>query len=108
MAVTLESRSAGEGDVRSYLRDHYELKNFLAACARNPFVARAVMPCYAMSRRFYYLHYRLAGDLAAATKHHAEVARAIAMGDEKEAAAASDRLMDYVEEFTRATVTNRF
>ena len=39
------------GDILPYLRDHYELKNFLAECARNPFVARAVMPCYAMSRR---------------------------------------------------------
>jgi hypothetical protein len=39
------------GDILPYLRDHYELQNFLADCARNPFVARAVMPCYAMSRR---------------------------------------------------------
>ena len=66
------------------------------------------MPCYAMSRRFYYLHHRQAGDLSVATKHHAEVARAIAVGDENEAMAASDSLMDYVEAFTRATVTNRF
>ena len=49
-------------DVLAYLRQHYELKNFLADCARNPFVARAVMPCYAMSRRFYYLHYRQVQD----------------------------------------------
>jgi DNA-binding GntR family transcriptional regulator len=108
MAERLESRTADGDDIRSYLRDHYEIKNFLAECARNPFVARAVMPCYAMSRRFYYLHHRQAGDLAVATKHHAEVARAIAMGDETKAMAASDRLMDYVEAFTRATVTNRF
>ena len=85
-------------DVLAYLRQHYELKNFLAACARNPFVARAVMPCYAMSRRFYYLYYRQVPDIAVATKHHAEVIRAVVVGDEKAAAAASDRLMDYVEE----------
>ena len=72
------------------------------------FVARAVMPCYAMSRRFYYLHHRQARDLAVATQHHTAVIRAVAIGDEKKAAAASDKLMDYVEEFTRATVTNRF
>ena len=103
-----KSRTAEGDDILPYLRDHYELKNFLAECARNPFVARAVMPCYAMSRRFYYLHHRQARDLAVATRHHAEVIRAVAIGDEKKAAAASDRLMDYVEEFTRATVTNRF
>jgi hypothetical protein len=33
---------------------------------------------------------------------------AVAIGDENNAADASDRLMDYVEEFTRAMVTNRF
>jgi DNA-binding GntR family transcriptional regulator len=108
MAKRLESRTAEGDDILPYLRDHYELKSVLAECARNPFVARAVMPCYAMSRRFYYLHHRQARDLAVATRHHAEVIRAVAIGDEKKAAAASDRLMDYVEEFTRATVTNRF
>jgi DNA-binding GntR family transcriptional regulator len=108
MAERLESRTADGDDILPYLRDHYELKNFLAECARNPFVARAVMPCYAMSRRFYYLHHRQARDLATATRHHSAVIRAVATGDEKRAAEASDKLMDYVEEFTRATVTNRF
>jgi DNA-binding GntR family transcriptional regulator len=108
MAQRLESRTADGDDILPYLRDHYELKNFLAECARNPFVARAVMPCYAMSRRFYYLHHRQARDLAIATQHHAAVIRAVAIGDAKKAANASDRLMDYVEAFTRATVTNRF
>ena len=108
MAERLESRTADGDDILPYLRDHYELKNFLAECARNPFVARAVMPCYAMSRRFYYLHHRQARDLATATRHHSAVIRAVATGDEKRAADASDKLMDYVEEFTRATVTNRF
>jgi DNA-binding GntR family transcriptional regulator len=108
MAERLEALAANGDDVLAYLRHHYELKNFLAGCARNPFVARAVMPCYAMSRRFYYLHYRQAHDLAVATRYHAAVTHAVAVGDEKKAAAASDKLMDYVEEFTRATVTNRF
>jgi len=108
MAQRLEALAAEGDDVLGYLRHHYELKNFLAVCARNPFVARAVMPCYAMSRRFYYLHYRQARDLAVATRHHIAVIDAVVAGDEKKAAAVSDKLMDYVEEFTRATVTNRF
>jgi len=108
MAQRLEALAAEGDDVLGYLRHHYELKNFLAVCARNPFVARAVMPCYAMSRRFYYLHYRQARDLAVATRNHIAVIDAVVAGDEKKAAAVSDKLMDYVEEFTRATVTNRF
>jgi DNA-binding GntR family transcriptional regulator len=108
MAERLEAFGDESNDVLAYLRQHYELKNFLAACARNPFVARAVMPCYAMSRRFYYLHYRQVRDIATATRHHAEVVRAVVVGNEKDAVAATDRLMDYVEELTRATVTGRF
>ncbi len=107
IAARLESRKAEGDNILLYLRDHYELKNFLAACARNPFVAKAVMPCYALSRRFYYLHHRRARDLATATRHHGAVIRAVAIGDARKAADASDRLLDYVEEFTRATVTDR-
>jgi len=108
MAERLESLNADGDDIWPYLREHYALKHFLAECARNPFVARAVMPCYAMSRRFYYLHHRQARDLATATRHHAAVIRAVAVGDAKKAADASDKLMDYVEEFTRATLSHRF
>ena len=37
-------------------------------------------------------------------KLHAEIARAIAARDESKAAEASDRLLDAIERFTRATV----
>ena len=38
-------------------------------------------------------------------KLHAEVARAIADGDEKIAMQASDNLVDYIEAFTKSTLT---
>ncbi|MBM3383986.1 MAG: GntR family transcriptional regulator [Betaproteobacteria bacterium] len=103
MAITLEAMV--DTDVLKYLRFHYEIKSFIAACARNPYAASAIAPAYAISRRFYYLHYRKAHDLPVATAHHARVIRAIVAGDEAKAAAASDRLMDYVDELTRTTVT---
>lgn len=108
MIERLELRQADGDDILPNLRDHYELNNFLAEWARNPFVARAVMPCYAMSRRFYHLHHCQARDLATATRHHSAVIRAVATGDERKAADASDKLTDYVEQFTRATVTDPF
>lgn len=91
-------------DVLKFLRTHYEIKGFIAACARNPFAASAIAPTHAMSRRFYYLHYRRAHDLPVAAKHHADVIRAIALGEEARAGAAAEALMDYVEQLTRATV----
>ena len=37
-------------------------------------------------------------------KLHADIARAVAQGDERGAAAALDRLVDNIQAFTRATV----
>ena len=105
MADTLESLV--DADVLKYLRFHYEIKSYIAACARNPFAASAIAPALAMSRRFYYLHYRRAHDLPVAARHHAAVIRAIASGDEAGAGAAAHRMMDYVEELTRATVIQK-
>ena len=102
MAVELE-RLADE-DVLTFLRYHYEIKVFLAACARNPYAAAAIAPMHAVSRRFYYLHYRTNHDMPLAAGLHAGVLRAVALGDEAGAAEAADRLMDYVEDFSRATV----
>jgi hypothetical protein len=42
--------------------------------------------------------------LAEAAAAHAALARTIADATPEEAAAASDRLIDYIESFTRATV----
>jgi DNA-binding FadR family transcriptional regulator len=53
---------------------------------------------------FWYMHYREAADLPLCARLHANQARAIAKGDAEGAARGSDKLMDYVETFTRATV----
>jgi DNA-binding GntR family transcriptional regulator len=105
MADTLEAMV--NADVLKFLRYHYDIKKYIAACARNEFAASAIAPTHAMSRRFYYLHYRKAHDLPVAARHHASVIRAIALGEQARAGAAADALMDYVEELTRATVTHK-
>ena len=60
------------------------------------------------SRRFWYLHYKQAADLPRCARLHAAQARAIAAGDAEKAAAASDKLLDYVEKFTRDTREKRY
>ncbi len=59
------------------------------------------------SRRFWYLHYKEAADLPRCARLHADEARAVARGNPARAMAAVDKLMDYVESFTRATVNVR-
>jgi DNA-binding GntR family transcriptional regulator len=102
-------REAGDrGDVLAFFRAHVHAEGLAVQATRNPFVATAIAPCHAMSRRFYYLHHRTAKDLKLACDHHADVMDAIARGDEQQAAAAADAVLDYVEGFTRATLSEKF
>jgi DNA-binding FadR family transcriptional regulator len=71
---------------------------------RNEFAAGAMRLMNSLSRRFWFHHYKQAADMPETAKLHADIARAIAAGQEKTAAAALDRLLDSIEAFTRATV----
>lgn len=105
----LALRDAGEkGDVLAFFRAHVQAEGLALQASRNPFLGTAIAPCHAMSRRFYYLHHRTAKDLKLACDHHADTMEAIARGDEAQAAAAADAVLDYVEGFTRATLTEKF
>jgi DNA-binding FadR family transcriptional regulator len=53
------------------------------------------------------MHYRQAADLPLCARLHAAQATAIANGDRERARDASDRLIDYTETFTRATVSTQ-
>ena len=87
-----------------FLRHHYSAKRYLADCARNAFVARAIEPCYAMSRRFFYVYELTPHSVGVAGRHHAAIFRAAAGRDETAAARASDTLMDYVDQLARLAV----
>lgn len=84
-----------------FLRHHYSAKRYFAECARNAFVEQAIEPCYAMSRRFFYVYQLTPRSVGIAGGHHAAIFRAAAQRDEAAAAGASDVLMDYVEELAR-------
>ena len=74
------------------------------AAARNEFATSALSLVQGLSRRFWYLHYKEAADMPLAARLHADVARAIARGDRDAAGRASDALIDYIEDFARATI----
>lgn len=65
---------------------------------------RAMGVMHGLSRRFWYQHYKEAADLPLAARLHAEVAEAVAAQDIKQAGAASDALMNYIESFARSTL----
>jgi DNA-binding GntR family transcriptional regulator len=76
----------------------------LLDAAANEFAASALSQLNGLSRRFWYMHHQQAADLPLAARLHAAIARAIAAGDQDAAGTASDRLLDYIQAFTRNTI----
>jgi DNA-binding GntR family transcriptional regulator len=72
--------------------------------AQNHFASDAMLPLQSQTRRFWYLYFRRFGDLPRVCALHADIARAIGAQDEEAAVAASDALVDYVEEYSYRTM----
>ena len=104
IAEAMAAAARGNDDI-TFMRSDRELNLLELEAARNEFATGAMTLMHGLSRRFWYIHYREVADLPLAARLHASLALAIAAGEAEEAAAASDRLLDYIEAFTRATVT---
>lgn len=98
-------RAAAGSDETAFLRLDRELNLLVIEAARNEFAAAAMALMHGLSRRFWFIHWRQSADLPEAARVHAALARAIAEGGPEPAAAASDRLLDYIEAFTEATAS---
>src|SRR5262249_39708990 len=98
-------RAAKTNDDLAFMRLDREFNRLMVEAAHNDFAARSMKLLQGLSRRFWYMHYREAADLPLCARLHANQARTIAQGNVAAAARDSDKLMDYVETFTRATVT---
>ena len=97
-----ESADVGE-DIRFMRLDH-EFNVLVSQANRNEFASEAISLMAGLSRRFWFMHHRQAGDLSTIARLHADIANAIAAADAAGAAAASDALLDYIESITRAAV----
>jgi len=103
IARKMDQAASGKDDI-AFMRLDRELNRLMVEAAHNDYAARSMKLLQGLSRRFWYMHYREAADLPLCARLHANQARAIAKGDAEAAARASDKLMDYVENFTRGTV----
>ncbi|MBV1797036.1 GntR family transcriptional regulator [Siccirubricoccus sp. G192] len=97
-------QAVATNDETGFLRQDRALNLLVLEAARNEFAAAAMALMHGLSRRFWFIHWRRSADLPQAAAVHADLARAIAAGQPEAAAAASDRLLDYIEAFTRATL----
>jgi DNA-binding GntR family transcriptional regulator len=98
-------QAAKRNDDVAFMRLDRELNQLILQAAHNDYASRSMKLLQGLSRRFWYMHYRQAADLPLCARLHAGQARAIAEGNAEAAARSSDKLMDYVESFTRATVS---
>jgi DNA-binding GntR family transcriptional regulator len=97
-------RAATGADDLAFMQLDREFNLLLLEACGNEFGAATLGLLHGLSRRFWYAHYQRAADLPRTARLHAAVARAVAGTDERAAAAASDELIDYVQEFTRRTI----
>ncbi|CEG07021.1 putative HTH-type transcriptional regulator YdfH [Afipia felis] len=97
-------KAAKSADDIEFMRLDQRFNSLIAEAAKNEFARRSIGLMNATSRRFWYRHYQQVADLPLAARLHAEVAKAIAERNSKGAADASDKLIDYIEDFARKTL----
>lgn len=97
-------RAAKSADDIEFMRLDLRFNDLIADAAHNEFARRSIGLTSATSRRFWYQHYQRVADLPLAATLHAKVAKAIADREPQNAADASDRLIDYIEDFARKTL----
>jgi DNA-binding GntR family transcriptional regulator len=103
IAKGMQRASDKEDDI-SFMRFDQQMNSLISLSARNEFASRSMGLMHGLSRRFWYQHYKEAADLPLCARLHAAVAGAIAERDPDRAAAASDRLIEYIESFARSTL----
>lgn len=96
--------AAKENDDITFMRIDKEFNNLLVKSARNEFAEKAIGLMSGLSRRFFYRYYKELVDLTISARLHAEIAEAVAKKDRDAAAAASDALMDHIEQLTRSAM----
>ena len=98
-------KAASANDEVNFVRLDRESNKLCVTATRNEFAEGAMRLMHGLLRRFWYYHYKQAADLPEMASLHGAVAKAIADGDVDGAGRALDKLLDNIEAFTRATIT---
>lgn len=101
------TKAAAENDDILFMRLDRQFNLLVARASRNEFASKSMGLMHGLSRRFWYLHYKEVADLPLAARLHADVALTITKGNAAKAAEASDKLLDYVEDCTRAALDSK-
>jgi DNA-binding GntR family transcriptional regulator len=105
--VAAEFAAAADADDEAlFTRADRTFNDLLLDAAGNEFAAEAASLMQGRSRRFWFVHQRRHSSVKDAAALHSAIAHAIADQNVVKASTASDALLDHVEQFTRATLTD--
>lgn len=97
-------RAQKEKNEKLFLKVDKELNDLTVIAAKNEYAGSAMASLHGMSRRFWFGNFHHIENISDIAALHAAVAEAISKGKELEAGKALDKLVDYVEEFTKKTL----
>jgi DNA-binding GntR family transcriptional regulator len=104
LAIKLDAIAQDDGlRLGLLLRDIHDV---VTDTADNEFLTGVMERIHALSRRFWYAHYKKFDDIPHAASLHATRLRYIAEGNPEQALAASDAIMAYVESYVRRIVAD--
>jgi DNA-binding GntR family transcriptional regulator len=99
--AALMEDAAAAGDTDRFMVLDQEFDQLMALACHNPAAVNALAPLHVHCRRFWYL-YKHKEDLQRSARLHEELISAVVEANEERATRASDELMRYLEDFTRA------
>lgn len=98
--------SVAENDIDQFLNLEQEFNILMIEACRNRFAGKLFRLLNGQTRQFWN-YYKDVLDLNRCSSCYIELSNAIARGNSDEAAKCSDRLIDYIDEFTHATLKQK-
>ena len=96
-------RAAERANLNEYMRADHELDVVNHIACHNKSAVKCVVPLIVQCRRFWYA-YQHEGDILEGARAHLDLAEGIATGDDEAAITGANRLLDYLEKFTRHVI----
>ncbi len=96
-------KAAEKGSLSEYMKADHELDLVNHAACRNKSAVKAVTPLIVQCRRFWYA-YQHEGDISEGAEAHLALAQGITSGDEAAAVEGAQRLIEYLERYTRRVI----
>ncbi len=95
--------AAARGHLDDYMLADHELDLVIHQASQNHSAVKCVAPLIVQCRRFWYA-YQHEGEVSEGARAHMQLAQGIASGDEAQAVAGAEQLMEYLERFARRII----